>query len=292
MYTHDLKDWISRLASIIFISCVLILFSGDCAERPAHEQWSLEFISTQMCVCLDNIPVITYGVVGSSAVHMLLLLHTLVQCVQSNNESKTISICQFSITDTKVVVACCFLIISFGINLAAVAEFRNDAASTTERDLHYISAVATICFFWAIHVVISMYLQHILHFPDKSYSSIRNIYAILTILFFLLWVIKATQNWLSTIIIEWLILGNAFLMQCYSEHSLQQHTQSVVQHRVQLPFISFKIFLNYIVYIITWCLIAPPWVFVDSEDLQTGPEYWGFVTLFSIVITIQLRLQL
>ena len=84
-------------------------------------------------------------------------------------------------------------------------------------------------------------------------------------------------------------------MQCYSDYSLQKHTQLGIQKHIHLVIILRKIFLSYVIWVVTWFLFAPPWFSADSRDTrdtQTGPEYWGFVTLFSIVITIQLQLQL
>jgi hypothetical protein len=180
------------------------------------------------------------------------------------------------------------LVINFSNHMAGVAQFRSDSTDTEERILHYYSAVLAILSFWAVHVLITVYLTFFAHEAHKQYTMLRNVYAGFTVVFFLCWV--TVSSFVGTVIIEWLILLNAFVLQSYATHVLARH--KVVEHACNtLPGkkVVFWTLLNWTVWVLVSLVFAPPW-FMPWGSAKTSPEYWCFVTLFSTLVVVEIVL--
>lgn len=261
---------------VAFVVCSVILFSGLCSDS-----FRLEFISTQMSACLDTVPAVTYCIIIGAAVQMLLLLKNFWSCVCANSTTQG-RIFGYTVSYEFVCLSCALLVINFSNHMAGVAQFRSDSTDTEERILHYSSAVLAITSFWAVHVLITVYLRVFAHEGHKKYTSLENIYAGFTVVFFLCWV--TVSSFVGTVIIEWLILINAFILQSYASHLLAKHkdNEHACNTLSRSKFINFT-FLNWTMWVLVSLVFAPPW-FMPWGSVKTSPEYWCFVTLFSTLV--------
>jgi len=291
--------WI--LAACVFFACSLILISGWCLENSKynyynHKRSEFQYISTQMGACMDKRAYVTYGFVFAMGVHMLLLFDLLLHCMKVIPiEARTHKVCCFYITRENLAIGIGILIIDFVIYVAGVAEFHSDAQSSKEELFHYFSAVGCMVLFWAIHFLICLYLLKFTLAPDNTYVSIRNLYFVLTIVFFALWLLQISFMFFLGVakIVEWLLLLNGLVLQIYAERSLYKHmhiTDSEKQQRFNthldtksvLGYVIFTFVCTFFVFLFT----APPWFFSikTEKKLNTGPAFWGLVTATCVIV--------
>jgi hypothetical protein len=253
----------------------------------------LQYISTQMGACMDKHAYVTYGFVFAMGVHMLLLFDLLLHCMNVIPiEARMHKVCGFSITRENLAIGIGILIIDFVIYVAGVAEFHSDAQSSKEEIFHYVSAVACMVLFWAIHVLICLYLLKFTLAPDNTYKSIRNVYFVLTIVFFALWLLQIYFAFFLevAIIVEWLLLLNGLVLQIYAERSLYKHMHVIVHTqqqrfntRLDTKLVCFYVGFTFVCTFFVFLLTAPPW-FLTEKNLKTGPEFWGFVTATCVIV--------
>lgn len=280
------------------VVCSALLFSGWCIRQNDilyTREFHLEFISTQMGACLDAVAWITYGVVVCSGIQMLYLLQRLLLCMKGAGMKKEMRIWRFTVSNADVALFCSVLIANFAINMTAVAEFRSDSDDTAERTMHYFAAVCAIILFWAIHVLIAVFLHSFAHTDSENYKIFRLVYASLAVVFFILWV--AQQRVHAAMLLEWLILCNAFFLQWYSLYILQKHTD-VLESTSKIYLNTYKVISvqisNYLSWVFFGIFFAPPWFWryhLLSSTVHTGPEFWTFVFVFSISVTLLLLRQ-
>jgi hypothetical protein len=243
-FPEDVQFWrilVWWFSAIIFFICALILISGWCMEDKLlmqHKRSQLEFISTQMGACLENDVLVTYGFVLAMAIQMLILLDSLLRCMHSaacpNTDMPIPIFVSYVVSRQGLAIICGLLVINFVINMAGVAEFRSEGGDR-EKLFHYISAVLSISLFGAVHFLICLYLRRFTYAADYKYIYIRNVYLILTLLFFFLWLLQIFFVIFFELakIVEWLILLIGLVLQIYAEFSLYAHTPRCV-HRALL----------------------------------------------------------
>jgi hypothetical protein len=227
---HMFRLIVFCVSAAMFLVSVFILISGWCMQR-AHVQnhkSQLEFISTQMGACLEKQAFVTYSFVVGMALQMFLLLDSFLRCIHSVGARMKTAIMTFIVSGEQIATWCAVLVINFITNMASVAEFRSEGSNSREKVFHYCAAVLAISTFWAIHMVICVYLRVFAHAPDYKYICIKNVYLALIVLFFLLWLGQLLFMGLTEVakVIEWIILLNGLIMQCYAEYSLKEHTRS------------------------------------------------------------------
>lgn len=166
----------------------------------------------------------------------------------------------------------------------------------------------TIFLFWAIHIVIVWYLKNFVHTPEYGYVSMTNIYLLLTVLFFVLWRALSSHNANGPMVIEWLILCNAFLLHCYGQFAQLRHTKRHDDTKSIVPRIVPRItgrrdilstmFFSYVFFVLCLLPFAPPWFCNESGAMcggadkpSTGPLFWSFVSVCARSITIELVLE-
>lgn len=293
--------WVSV---VTFVTCVVILFSGWCTRQgELTRPFRLEFISTQMAACLDEAPIVTYGVVAGSSIQMLVLLHFLLRCMRGDGTKNAASFCIFTVENKHVALLSAVLIANFAYSFAAVAEFKSNSPQFAERFLHIYAAVQTIFLFWAVHTVIVWYLKHFVHAPEYGYVTMTNIYLLLTLLFFVLWGALSSHNVSVPIVFEWLVLVNAFILHCYGQFALRKHTKSHDAAKSMVPRITdgrdvLRTMCFSLVFFVL-CLVpfAPPWFCVegtlcsDPQRPATGLLFWCFVLACALTITVELVLE-
>jgi len=197
-----------------------------------------------------------------------------------------------------MILCCGVLIINFVTEMAGVAVFRSEGVGR-EKMFHYGAAVSAIITFWCIHVLICVYLHKFAHSPDNKYTRINNVYLALTVLFFVLWWFIVLSDVAK--VIEWIILFNGLLLQCYAEYSLKQHTHRVhstvnmlrrtldCKRSVSLNLAG--VLFNFVCTCVVFCYTAPPWFLrrnVDKTYLNTGPHFWASVIAANVVVATQI----
>ena len=326
---HMFRLIIFCVSAAMFLVSVFILISGWCMQR-AHVQnhkSQLEFISTQMGACLEKQAFVTYAFVVGMALQMFLLLDSFLRCIHSVGARMKTAIMTFIVSGEQIATWCAVLVINFITNMASVAEFRSEGSNSREKVFHYCAAVLAISTFWAIHMVICVYLRVFAHAPDYKYICIKNVYLALILLFFLLWLGQLLFMGLTEVakVIEWIILLNGLIMQCYAEYSLKEHTRSnwkvcIIAKATSsasvysastgqnIPSSARTLYVNnvcinvlstFVITCILFYITAPPW-FVHGNRIisssssssesyvSTGPEFWSFVIATNVIVATQL----
>jgi hypothetical protein len=110
-------------------------------------------------------------------------------------------------------------------NIAAVAEFRSTSVLQSEKNAHYICAISVMASFGCIHVLISMCLK------DKNYMIGAYVYLSIFLLLLVLMVsyfgssgAQRGQLLHASIIIEWVLLLTALILQLYAEFALNHQS--------------------------------------------------------------------
>jgi len=293
---NKLRLVVWTIAASVFFGFSLILASGWCLENSKynyynHKRSEVQYISTQMGACMDKYAYVTYGFVFAMGVHMLLLFDLLLHCMKVIPvEATTQKVCGFSITREKLAIGVGILIINFVIYVAGVAEFHSDAQTSKEEIFHYFSAIGCMILFWAVHFFICLYLLYFTYAPDNTYKSIRNLYFLLTIVFFALWLLQMPFSFFVEVakIVEWLLLLNGLVLQLYAERSLYKHMNVKIytqqyDTRLDTKLVCYSVTFNFVSTFFIFLFTAPPW-FLTNENLKTGPEFWGFVTATCVLV--------
>jgi hypothetical protein len=94
-----------EVSAVMFVVCVGILISGACVGQHSDKLRSennvsqLQFISTQMGVCLEQHAWVSYGVVLAMQLQLLLLLFLFLRCLHTWNASIKINVCRVERTN-------------------------------------------------------------------------------------------------------------------------------------------------------------------------------------------------
>ncbi len=138
---------INIISIVILLVCACWFVSNICKKTEKYAEYAddaftsfpLQFISTQMSVCLDVYPAITCIFVTAITIQVLLLLHLLCLC----SESATYNTLATS---------------SLITNIIGVAEFRSTSVNQSEKNAHYFFAFCTMASFFIIHLLVLMHL--------------------------------------------------------------------------------------------------------------------------------------
>jgi len=205
-------------------------------------------------------------------------------------------VCCFNITRERLAYCIAICIIYFVTYVAGVAEFHSDAHNINEEIFHYASAVGCMVLFWFIHCLLCLYLFKFTRAFDKIYFSIEILYAICTILFFVLWLLQIFFLVFLQVakIVEWLLLLNGLVLQIWAEYSLWQHAKITVCEKQQryntsldTNFVWCWVICNFVWTFVIFLFTAPPW-FLTEKNLNTGPEFWGLLTATCIIVALLL----
>ena len=308
----DYRQNICYVSCLILVICVVFFLSNICKYQTHTDTTSsfpLQFVSTQMGACLVEYPIITWMFVCSITVQMLLLFHLFLLCCchegfkDSYFKDSYFEKFRRGYSFSDAATSCSLCTIGLISNIAAVAEFRSTSVSQSEKNAHYLSAVCVMASFWCIHILISMCLK------DKNYMIGASVYFCIFLLLLVLMVsyfdssgAQTGQLMHASIIIEWVLLFTALIIQLYAERALQRKLklalpssgQQAAGEPVQLRLRSLAIWFVFTVSITVF--LTPPWFMEknllgswhnqNKEYLQTGPEFWFLVIFGNCVIVL------
>ena len=304
----DYRQNICYVSCLILVICVVFFLSNICKYQTHTDTTSsfpLQFVSTQMGACLVEYPIITWMFVCSITVQMLLLFHLFfLCCCRESFEDSYFEKFRKAYFFSDAATSCSLCTIGLISNIAAVAEFRSTSVSQSEKNAHYLSAVCVMASFWCIHILISMCLK------DKNYMIGASVYFCIFLLLLVLMVSYFDSSGVQTgrlmhasIIIEWVLLFTALIIQLYAERALQRKLklalpssgqQAAAIEPVKLRLRSLAIWFVFTVSITVF--LTPPWFMEknllgswhnqNKEYLQTGPEFWFLVIFGNCVIVI------
>jgi len=305
----DYRQNICYVSCLILVICVVFFLSNICKYQTHTDTTSsfpLQFVSTQMGACLVEYPIITWMFVWSITVQMLLLFHLFLLCCchegfkDSYFKDSYFEKFRRGYSFSDAATSCSLCTIGLISNIAAVAEFRSTSVSQSEKNAHYLSAVCVMASFWCIHILISMCLK------DKNYMIGASVYFGMFLLLLVLMVSYFDSSGVQTgrlmhasIIIEWVLLFTALIIQLYAERALQRKLklalgQQAAGEPVQLRLRSLAIWFVFTVSITVF--LTPPWFMEknllgswhnqNKEYLQTGPEFWFLVIFGNCVIVL------
>ena len=300
----DYRQNICYVSCLILVICVVFFLSNICKYQTHTDTTSsfpLQFVSTQMGACLVEYPIITWMFVCSITVQMLLLFHLFfLCCCRESFEDSYFEKFRKAYFFSDAATSCSLCTISLISNIAAVAEFRSTSVSQSEKNAHYLSAVCVMASFWCIHILISMCLK------DKNYMIGASVYFCIFLLLLVLMVSYFDSSGVQTgrlmhasIIIEWVLLFTALIIQLYAERALQRKLklalgQQAAGEPVQLRLRSLAIWFVFTVSFTVF--FTPPWFMKknllgswhnnNKEYLQTGPEFWFLVIFGNCVIVL------
>jgi hypothetical protein len=309
----DYRQNICYVSCLILVICVVFFLSNICKYQTHTDTTSsfpLQFVSTQMGACLVEYPIITWMFVWSITVQMLLLFHLFLLCCchegfkDSYFKDSYFEKFRRGYSFSDAATSCSLCTIGLISNIAAVAEFRSTIVSQSEKNAHYLSAVCVMASFWCIHILISMCLK------DKNYMIGASVYFCIFLLLLVLMVsyfdssgAQTGQLMHASIIIEWVLLFTALIIQLYAERALQRKLklalpssgqQAAAIEPVKLRLRSLAIWFVFTVSITVF--LTPPWFMEknllgswhnqNKEYLQTGPEFWFLVIFGNCVIVL------
>lgn len=217
------------VSAALFVSIAAVLLSGECG----HDDWNLEYISTQLAACLDTFPEASWAFVFTLQVQTCLLLLAWERLFCS---TKLLVYFECVITMTAA---------TFIISLASVVEFRADrstrAASypgVVESTLHGYAAVFTMLSFGGLHVLLAVSLldlsyceQQMIESPHllacrqeykaliQNYMRFDKAYFVCVAAFFILWPLSQSSGsdlFMLAAVSEWLILVLGCCMHVYA----------------------------------------------------------------------------
>ena len=131
---------------------------------------------------------------------------------------------------------------------------------------------------------------------DKNYMIGASVYFCMFLLLLVLMVSYFDSSGVQTgrlmhasIIIEWVLLFTALIIQLYAERALQRKLklalgQQAAGEPVQLRLRSLAIW--FVITVSITIFLTPPWFMTNNEYLQTGPEYWFLVIFGNCVIVL------
>ena len=279
---------IEIISIVLLLVCAGCFFTGFCKKPEKYEEYAddtfasfpLQFISTQMSICLDVYPAITWIFVTAISVQMLLLLHLICLCSSDLLTYETLA--------TSSLIT----------NIIGVAEFRSTSVNHWEKNAHYVFAVSTMATFFIIHLLVLRLVNKIQQ--EENITGIRAeilyfVTFLLLIFLMLLWFGNHSAQVLhASITLEWILLVLALYVQIHAQILL--HTCAAKQSKQEIqkrnkPLRLSKdltwLLVSFLCTVILAWFFTPPWFMQHKNKyLQTGWEYWILIILGNCVIVI------
>ena len=285
---------IAIISIVILLVCACCFLTGFCKRSTKYEEYAddafasfpLQFISTQMSVCLDVYPAITWLFVTAISIQMLLLLYLFCLC----SDSATYNTLATS---------------SFLTNIIGVAEFRSTSVHQSEKNAHYFFAFCTMASFFIIHLLVLMHLWNcalkfkkdkIQHLTDGNLAQrfAERLYLgtfILLISLMLSYFVNHNGLLLhASITLEWILLLLALYVQLHAQSLLCTCLETQKTNATQLKNLNLLkdlkfLLVSFLFTVITAWFFTPPWFKQDKNKyLQTGWEFWILIILGNCVI--------